>query len=258
MALGKQAWTVVRITTQQLLLEGSALDRNNDLKKTALIPQNLAKMHLPANIGDYTDFYSSIHHATNVGIMFRGKDNALMPNWKYLPVGYHGRASSVVVSGTPIRRPFGQTLPVDGADPIFGPCRLLDFELEMAFFIGGAETKLGDRITAEQASEHIFGFSLMNDWSARDIQKWEYVPLGPFTAKNFGTTIAPWIISTTALEPFIIDNFPQEPKPFPYLQHNQKFNFDINLEVAIKRNNILKKFQFLKLFLIFLMLNIFN
>lgn len=192
-------------------------------------------MHLPAQIGDYTDFYSSIHHATNVGIMFRDKNNALMPNWKYLPVGYHGRASSVVVSGTPIHRPYGQTLPVDGQPPSFGPCKLLDFELEMAFFVGGPENKLGERINVDDAWKHVFGFTLMNDWSARDIQKWEYVPLGPFTAKNLGTTIAPWVVPIAALEPFLIDNYPQDPSPFPYLKHQQKFNFDIKLEVSIKR-----------------------
>lgn len=190
-------------------------------------------MHLSANIGDYTDFYSSIHHATNIGIMFRGKESALMPNWKYLPVGYHGRASSVVVSGTPITRPYGQ-LPTDDGPPTVGASRHFDFELEMAFFIGGAPTKLGERITAENAIDHIFGFSLMNDWSARDIQKWEYIPLGPFTAKNVGTTISPWVVSVEALQPFVVDNFPQDPTPFSYLQHQTKFNFDINLEVAIK------------------------
>lgn len=192
-------------------------------------------MHLPADIGDYTDFYSSIHHATNVGIMFRGKENALMPNWKHIPVGYHGRASSVVVSGTPIRRPLGQTLPVDDAAPVFGPCRLLDFELEVAFFVGGPATQLGDRILAKDAEKRIFGLVVMNDWSARDIQKWEYVPLGPFTAKNLGTTISPWVVPIAALEPFRVNNFPQEPKPFDYLIHPQPFNFDIQLEVAIKR-----------------------
>lgn len=140
------------------------------------------------HIGDYTDFYSSIHHATNVGVMFRGKENALMPNWKHLPVGYHGRSSSVVVSGTPITRPFGQTLPVDDADPIFGPCRLFDFELEMAFFIGGPPTKLGERITAENAIDHIFGFTIMNDWSARDIQKVSHVILISRQEKNFFTS----------------------------------------------------------------------
>lgn len=198
-------------------------------------------MHLPADIGDYTDFYSSIHHATNVGVMFRGAQTALMPNWRHIPVGYHGRASSVVVSGTPIRRPLGQTLPVDNADPVFGPSRLLDFELEMAFFVGGPATQLGDRVSVANAAEHIFGFAVMNDWSARDIQKWEYVPLGPFTAKNLGTTISPWVVSVEALEPFLVDNYPQEPIPFEYLRHDVKFNFDIHLEVALKRKSDARK-----------------
>ncbi|XP_055390072.1 fumarylacetoacetase [Condylostylus longicornis] len=234
MGLNYDQWDVVRKRTQHLLSRGSELEQNIDLREKSLILQTECEMHLPAQIGDYTDFYSSIHHATNVGLMFRGKDNALMPNWKYLPVGYHGRASSIVVSGTPIKRPKGQTLPVDGQPPVFGPCRLFDFELEMAFFIGGAETKLGETIKAEDAWKNIFGFTLMNDWSARDIQKWEYVPLGPFTAKNMGTTISPWVIPVAALEPFLIDNFPQEPEVFPYLKHNKKFNFDINLQVAIR------------------------
>lgn len=167
--------------------------------------------------------------------MFRGKENALMPNWKWLPVGYHGRASSVVVSGTPITRPLGQTQPVDGQDPVFGPCRLLDFELEMAFFVGGKSNALGERVTTKDAAKRIFGFVLMNDWSARDIQKWEYVPLGPFTAKNLGTAISPWIVTVFALQPFAVPNFPQDPQPFPYLQHDEVFNFDINLIVDIKR-----------------------
>lgn len=235
MALGHLAWSAVRKCTKELLTVGSRLDQDKNLQKKALVRQSDATMHLQAEIGDYTDFYSSIHHATNVGIMFRGKENALMPNWKHLPVGYHGRASSVVVSGTPITRPLGQTLPVDGADPVFGPCRLFDFELEMAFFIGGPPTPLGTRVTTEEAAKRVFGFCLMNDWSARDIQKWEYVPLGPFTAKNVGTSISPWIVSVEALEPFLVDNFPQDPKPFPYLQHEAKFNFDIQLFVDIKR-----------------------
>lgn len=205
------------------------------MKFSALVSQSEAVLHLPAKIGDYTDFYSSIHHATNVGVMFRGKENALMPNWKHLPVGYHGRSSSVVVSGTGINRPYGQTLPVEGENPIFGPCRLFDFELEMAFFIGGQPNKLGERVTTKEAAKRIFGFVLMNDWSARDIQKWEYVPLGPFTAKNLGTTISPWVIPIAALEPFTVPNFPQDPKPFPYLQHDEAFNFDINMFVDIKR-----------------------
>uniref|UniRef100_A0A336M9I7 Fumarylacetoacetase n=1 Tax=Culicoides sonorensis TaxID=179676 RepID=A0A336M9I7_CULSO len=237
MSLGYDSWKTVRDVTRSLLLQNSALANDENLKRVALVKQNEAKMHLPAQIGDYTDFYSSIHHATNVGIMFRGKDNALMPNWKHLPVGYHGRASSVVVSGTPIRRPYGQTLPVDGADPVFGPCRLLDFELEMAFFVGGPPTNLGDRVNVNDAAKRVFGFTLMNDWSARDIQKWEYIPLGPFTAKNLGTTISPWVVTTFALEPFLVDNYPQDPTPFPYLQHKEKFNFDIKLEVDIKPEN---------------------
>ncbi|XP_013103566.1 fumarylacetoacetase [Stomoxys calcitrans] len=237
MGLGYTAWNVVRSRTRELLLKNSALEQNAPLAKRALIPQKECQMHLPADIGDYTDFYSSIHHATNVGIMFRGKENALMPNWRHIPVGYHGRASSVVVSGTPIRRPLGQTLPVDGQPPVFGPCKLLDFELEMAFFIGGQGNKLGERIPVEEAWKNVFGFTLMNDWSARDIQKWEYVPLGPFTAKNLGTTIAPWVIPVAALEPFLVDNYPQEPEVFPYLKHSKPFNFDINLEVFLKPEN---------------------
>merc|ERR1712117_741977 len=203
------------------------------LRAAALVPQSAATMHLPATIGDYTDFYSSLDHATNVGIMFRGKENALMPNWKYLPVGYHGRASSVVVSGTPIRRPLGQTKPVDTEPPKFGHCRLMDFELEMAFFIGGLAKDLGNPIKIDEADEHIFGMVVMNDWSARDIQKWEYVPLGPFGAKNLGTSISPWVVTMEALKPFAVNNYEQDPKPFPYLQHSDKYTFDIDLEVAI-------------------------
>ncbi|KAL7049497.1 hypothetical protein ACKWTF_003727 [Chironomus riparius] len=237
MALGYDAWNDVRTITRDLLLAGSSLDKNEELKKRAIVKQSDSTMHLPASIGDYTDFYSSIHHATNVGIMFRGKENALMPNWKYLPVGYHGRASSVVVSGTPINRPLGQTQPVDGEAPVFGPCRLMDFELEMAFFIGGPPTKLGERVTTKEAAKRVFGFVLMNDWSARDVQKWEYVPLGPFTAKNLGTSISAWVVPVAALQPFAVPNFPQEPKPFPYLQHDEVFNFNIELFVDIKPEN---------------------
>lgn len=173
-----------------------------DIVKAALLPISSCQMHLPANIGDYTDFYSSRQHATNVGTMFRGKENALMPNWLHLPVGYHGRASSVVVSGTDLKRPSGQMKPDEEKPPVFGPCKLLDFELEMAFFVG-AGNKLGEPIKMENAHEHIFGMVLMNDWSARDIQKWEYVPLGPFTAKNFATTISPWVVTVSGLKMFL-------------------------------------------------------
>ncbi|KAH8239338.1 hypothetical protein KR032_003335 [Drosophila birchii] len=234
MGLDFEAWDVVRTQTQKLLTKGSELDQNVDLKAVSIIPQTEISLHLPAQIGDYTDFYSSIHHATNVGIMFRGPDNALMPNWRHLPVGYHGRASSVVVSGTPIRRPLGQTLPEGAEKPVFGACKLLDFELEMAFFIGGKGNQLGEPIRVDEAWKNVFGFTLMNDWSARDIQKWEYVPLGPFTAKNLGTTISPWVVPTAALKPFLLDNFPQEPEVLPYLRQSVPFNFDINLEVSLK------------------------
>jgi fumarylacetoacetase len=234
MGLTRAAWKEARSTLQSLLsVDNPLLQSNQELRTRAFVSQYDATMHLPAQIGDYTDFYSSIHHATNVGIMFRSKENALMPNWKYLPVGYHGRASSVVVSGTPIRRPNGQTQPVEGTPPVFGKCKLMDFELEMAFFVGGACNNLGSPITIDGAEDHIFGFVLMNDWSARDIQKWEYIPLGPFTAKNLGTSISPWVVTTLALEPFKVDNFPQSPEPLHYLKHDDKFNFDINLQVDI-------------------------
>ncbi|XP_042883991.1 fumarylacetoacetase-like [Penaeus japonicus] len=234
MGLGLAAWKEARSTLQSLLSEENPCLRDDSaLRAKALVPQSGSQMHLPATIGDYTDFYSSIDHATNVGIMMRGKENALMPNWKYLPVGYHGRASSVVISGTPIRRPNGQTKPKDDEPPTFGPCRLMDFELEMAFFVGPGN-RMGDPIKIQDAQDHIFGMVLMNDWSARDIQKWEYVPLGPFLAKNLGTSISPWVVTMQALEPFLVDNYSQDPEPFPYLKHNDKFTYDIKLEVGIR------------------------
>jgi len=235
MGLSRAHWKEARFTLTTLLSPSCpTLQSSPELVSRALVPQAAVTMHLPATIGDYTDFYSSLDHATNVGTMFRGKENALMPNWKYLPVGYHGRASSVVVSGTPIRRPNGQTKPVDTEPPKFGPCRLMDFELEMAFFVGGEENKLGSTITAENACDHIFGMVLMNDWSARDIQKWEYVPLGPFGAKNLGTSISPWVVTMEALQPFAVENSPQDPQPFPYLRHNDAYTFDVALEVSIQ------------------------
>lgn len=234
MGLGSAAWKEARSRLQSLLsADNPCLRDDKALRAKAFVSQSSATMHLPAEIGDYTDFYSSLDHATNVGTMFRGKENALMPNWKYLPVGYHGRASSVVVSGTPIRRPKGQTRPKDDEPPTFGPCRLMDFELEMAFFVGPGN-QLGDPISIENAHEHIFGMVLMNDWSARDIQKWEYVPLGPFLAKNMGTTISPWVVTMEALSPFAVDNYVQDPEPFSYLKHDDKYTYDIQLEVGIK------------------------
>ncbi len=230
-SLGKPVWQAVRQQVQQLLT-----DENSPLRTEyaqALIPMKKATMHLPVRIGDYTDFYSSLEHATNVGTMFRGKDNALMPNWKHLPVAYHGRASSVVVSGTPLHRPRGQMMPPDAAQPIFGQSRALDFELEMAFVVG-KDSALGQPVTIQDAEEHIFGFVLFNDWSARDIQKWEYVPLGPFLGKNFGSSMSPWIVTLDALEPFRVASPKQEPEPLPYLQTVGKYNFDIQLEVLIQ------------------------
>ncbi|KAI6174037.1 hypothetical protein M3Y98_01146600 [Aphelenchoides besseyi] len=233
MALGKPAWSEARKTIRSLLAsDNSTLRDDKELRAKALVKQSEANLHLPANIGDYTDFYSSIHHATNVGIMFRGKDNA-----KHLPVGYHGRASSIVVSGTPIRRPLGQLKDDAAPAPTFGACKLLDFELEMAFFVGGPETQLGEPIPMDEAADHIFGMVLCNDWSARDIQKWEYVPLGPFLSKSLGTTISPWIVTMEALEPFLVENPVQDPKPLPYLQHSDPYSIDINLEVAIRPSN---------------------
>ncbi|KAF7212644.1 fumarylacetoacetase isoform X2 [Nothobranchius furzeri] len=234
MALGYEAWKETRRTLQALLsVNNSTLRDDVSLRTRAFVHQSDATMHLPADIGDYTDFYSSRDHATNVGTMFRGKENALMPNWLRLPVGYHGRASSVVVSGTPIRRPRGQMRPDQTKPPVFGPSKQLDIELEMAFFVGG-ENHLGEPIPIHKAHEHIFGMVLMNDWSARDIQAWEYVPLGPFLGKNFGTTISPWVVPMEALLPFVEPNPIQDPEPLPYLQHQDAYTFNINLFVSLK------------------------
>jgi fumarylacetoacetase len=190
-------------------------------------------MLLPVEIGDYTDFYSSREHATNVGTMLRGADNALQPNWLHLPVAYHGRASSVVVGGTDLHRPMGQTKPTDAPAPVFGPSKSVDFELEMGAFIGPGNA-LGEPIPIGAAADHLFGLVLVNDWSARDIQAWEYVPLGPFLAKNFGTSISPWVVPMAALEPFRTAGPKQDPNPLPYLRSPGDWAFDIQLEVAIQ------------------------
>lgn len=235
MALSRAHWLEARATIASLLAKDNSTIRDDvSLRSAVIISQANATMHLPATIGDYTDFYSSIDHATNVGTMFRDPNNALLPNWKHLPVGYHGRASSVVVSGTPVRRPNGQTRPDLTAPPIYGPCRLMDFELEMAFFVGGACAELGTPLKIADADEHIFGMVVMNDWSARDIQKWEYVPLGPFGAKNMGTSISPWVVTMEALKPFAVPNYEQDPQPLPYLRHEDPYTFDVALEVAIQ------------------------
>ena len=278
MARERADWRAVRARLGSLLGAGGdgALQSNAGLQARCLVPRAEVAMHLPAAIGDYTDFYSSREHATNVGIMFRGKDNALQPNWLHLPVGYHGRASSVVVSGTPVVRPRGQ-LQLDKTDPTKGTehaaCRLLDFELEMGFFVGGCArhsggaqfgaqlgaqfrrrairrapptrcpllprrppNPLGAPLTMEQADERIFGFVLCNDWSARDVQKFEYVPLGPFGAKNFATSISPWVVSADALAPFRCATSAGEqtaPVPLPYLQDPTYSSYDLKLTVEI-------------------------
>ena len=229
---GKKITNKVRLQVQHLLSDDNSPLRGH---KDILIPMSEVIMHLPVKIGDYTDFYSSIEHATNVGKMFRDPENALLPNWKHIPVGYHGRASSIILSGQSIHRPKGQTKPDDGP-PVFGPTQRLDFELEMAFIVG-RDTELGDSITSDQAEDHIFGMVLFNDWSARDIQKWEYVPLGPFLAKNFASSISPWIVTLEALEPFRVAGPHQEPAVLPYLKTQGARNFDINLEVMLASKN---------------------
>ncbi len=233
MALGRPYWLETRTLLQTLLLEDNPTLRDHPIRPTALHPLQDVTLHLPAAIGDYTDFYSSREHATNVGIMFRGKENALMPNWLHLPVGYHGRSSSIVLSGTDIRRPYGQTNPNDDPLPTFGPSKLLDFELEMGFFIGPGN-QLGTPIPATTAADHIFGLLLVNDWSARDIQRWEYQPLGPFLAKNFATSISPWVVTLEALRPFRCPGPPQDPLPLPYLQTQGDHTYDIHLEASLQ------------------------
>ncbi len=212
------------------------LQGNTHHVEQVLIDADNVDMLLPVQIGDYTDFYSSRDHATNVGTMFRDPNNALLPNWLWIPVGYHGRASSIIPSGVPIKRPKGQTLPNEGEDPVFGPCRLLDFELEMAFITFDGKP-LGESISTKEAEDYIFGMCIMNDWSARDIQKWEYVPLGPFLAKNFASSISPWIVTMDALEPFKLEGPLQDPKVLSYLEYEGKYHYDIHLEVGIQPEN---------------------
>jgi fumarylacetoacetase len=231
---GRATWRLVRNRIADLFDKDNPKLRDNEKDRDIVIfAIDEIEMLLPVEIGDYTDFYSSREHATNVGSMFRDPENALLPNWLHLPVGYHGRSSSIVVSGTRIRRPMGQTLPQGAKKPVFGPSRLLDFELEMGFITTDANS-LGRPLPIEEARDQIFGMVLLNDWSARDIQKWEYVPLGPFLAKNFATTISPWVVTLDALDPFRVKGPVQDPKPLPYLQEEGDSGYDIRLEAAIK------------------------
>jgi fumarylacetoacetase len=234
LALGRPAWRKAREVLQHLLSTDTPTLRDDaNLRARVFHAQNDVTMKLPARIGDYTDFYSSYHHAHNVGTMLRGPENALMPNWKWLPVAYHGRASSVVISGTDVRRPSGQIKPPDAAAPVFSPTKSLDYELELAFLIGPGNS-LGEPIPIDRAIDHIFGFVLMNDWSARDIQAWEYQPLGPFLAKNFCTSISPWVVTAEALEPFHKPLSQQDPEPLPYLRGKNDFTLDIPLEAHLQ------------------------
>jgi fumarylacetoacetase len=233
-ALGRAAWRSVREQLSNLLAASNGSLRDNAaLRAKALVPQADATLLLPVEVPGYTDFYSSKEHATNVGSLFRDPKNALMPNWSELPIGYNGRASSVVVSGTPVRRPNGQIKLPDQERPVFTACRKLDIELETGFIVG-VPNALGEPIPIGQAEQHIFGMVLLNDWSARDIQAWEYVPLGPFNAKTFATTISPWVVTMDALEPFRTAQPPQSPAPLAYLRHAGAHAFDIELEVDLK------------------------
>lgn len=234
MTLGRNAWRSVREQVSRLLSDREPLLRDDAaLQRESLVPMAEAELLLPVEIGDYTDFYSSKDHVSNVGAMFRGPENALPPNWLHLPIAYHGRASSIVASGTDLHRPRGQTKPEGAESPIFGPSQAVDFELEMGYFIGPGN-RLGEPITIERAMDHVFGLALVNDWSARDIQRWEYVPLGPFLAKNFGTSISPWVVTLEALEPFRIAGPVQDPTPLEYLRTRGEQAYDIHLQVSLQ------------------------
>ena len=234
--LGKPVTNAVRLKIQELLLEGSSLSHDEKTIEECFYDLDKVQMMMPLHVQNYTDFYSSIEHATNVGKMFRDPENALLPNWKHLPVGYHGRASSIVVSGINFHRPKGQMKPADAEKPTFGASKQLDFELEMAFVLN-KNTEIGESISSQEAEDAIFGMVIFNDWSARDIQSWEYVPLGPFLGKNFCSSISPWVVTLEALEPFRTASPKQEPEVLDYLKFEGDKNFDINLEVYLQPEN---------------------
>lgn len=234
--LGKPVTNAVRLKIQELLLESSSLSHDEKTIEECFYDLDKVQMMMPLHVQNYTDFYSSIEHATNVGKMFRDPANALLPNWKHLPVGYHGRASSIVVSGINFHRPKGQMKPADAEKPIFGASKQLDFELEMAFVLN-KNTEIGESISTQEAEDAIFGMVIFNDWSARDIQSWEYVPLGPFLGKNFCSSISPWVVTLEALEPFRTASPKQEPEVLDYLKFEGDKNFDINLEVYLQPEN---------------------
>jgi fumarylacetoacetase len=233
-ALGKPTWREVRGRVSELLRTDNAEIRDQDeLMRACLVKRHEVRLHLPVEVPNYTDFYSSLDHATNVGMMFRDPGNALPPNWKHQPLGYHGRASSIKVSGQPVFRPQGQVRPPEAAAPVFGPTQQLDFELEVAFITGRA-TDNGRTVAADEADDYIFGLVLFNDWSARDIQHWEYQPLGPFLGKSFASTMSPWVVTLDALEPFRVEGPVQEPPVLPYLQYTGQKHLNLDLKVYLK------------------------
>ena len=233
MAQGREVWTKLRAKLHELLKHDSFLANDEGLQTQLLVDKSQVEMHLPVEISEFTDFYSSYYHAYNIGSLIRGPENALMPNWKHLPVAYHGRSSSIILSGQNIYRPCGQILPQGEENPIFSPTKRLDFELEMGFFIGPGN-ELGQPIPINETVNHIFGMVLVNDWSARDVQVWEYRPLGPFLAKNFATSISPWVVTLDALEPFKTEGMTQDPVPMDYLKTEGKQAYDIVLEVDLE------------------------
>ena len=235
METGPQSWARVRDRLKELLAADGSPDLrdNSALRDRLLFPLDQVQMYLPIVVRGYTDFYAGRQHAFNSGSILRGPKNALTPNWPHMPIAYNGRTSTVVVSGTPVRRPLGQTKPAGSEMPLFGPSKRLDIEVEFGAVVG-LGTELGQTLTVEEAWERIFGFVLLNDWSARDLQAWEYVPLGPFNAKTFATTISPWVVTMAALEPFRVQQPAQSPEPLSYLRHAGKHAFDIQLEVYLK------------------------
>jgi fumarylacetoacetase len=233
LAAGRTAWRRVRDRLSALLRDGGDPRVHEAGAQHFLVPQASVKMQVPMEIGDYVDFYSSLEHATNLGRLFRPNAEPLLPNWRWLPVGYHGRSSTIIVDGTPVHRPRGQRKAADAAAPEFGPSRRLDIELEMGF-VTGRGNELGEPIDVEDAADHIFGLLLVNDWSARDIQAWEYQPLGPFLGKSFATTISPWLVTLDALEPFRVEGPPQEPAPLPYLRASEPHAYDVRLAVELE------------------------
>jgi len=232
LAEGRERWTAVRTRLQHLLGPSASADERRIVDKATLAPDAVT-MHLPIEVGDYVDFYSSIEHATNLGRILRPNAEPLLPNYRHIPIGYHGRSGTVVVSGTPVRRPHGQRKPPDADAPTFGPSQLLDVELEMGWIAGPGSTH-GEPVAADAVRDHVFGYVLLNDWSARDIQAWEYQPLGPFLAKSFATSISPWIVTLDALEPFRVAEPNRDPEPLPYLHATEHWAYDIELEMLLQ------------------------